>query len=69
MWQQSLVVTCSLTGGTGLAFEIKKKSAFFRGRNQAYTHNHIPPGQNCLFNTFLFTRAKVFLFTILVLSL
>ena len=69
MWQQSLVVTCSLTGGTGLAFEIKKKSAFFRGRNQAYIHNHFPPGQNCFFNTFLFTRAKVFLFTILVLSL
>ena len=69
MWQQSLGVTCSLTGGTELAFEIKKKSAFFRRRNQAYIHNHIPFGQNCLFNTFLFTRAKVFLFTILVLSL
>ena len=68
MWQQSMGVTCSLTGRTELAFEIKKKKCFSRRRNQAYTHNHIPSGQNCLFNTFLFIRAKVFLFKILFLS-
>ena len=38
MWQQSLGVTCSLTGRTELAFEIKKKKVLFLEEEIKPTH-------------------------------
>ena len=38
MWQQSLGVICSLTGGTELAFEIKKKSVFLFQKKKSSLH-------------------------------